>query len=273
MSSNHDLERRIADYYASEPPPRAPERVHEAARVTIDTTRQRRVVIRVPWRFPIMHGFARLAAAAVAVIAVGAVGLALFGPGASGIGGPASTPSPSPFASPSPSPEAAESPGAAYPPLTGSFTSDLFGISLAYPAGWIATPAQVPWDSNLQSDCEPACIDEIAEPGPDNAFIRIVAEPLAGSTGEAWMDEILADPIWEDTCPPTTEPVTIDGVAGLIAVHCPEAAVNGLLAAGGYGYLIVFYGDPDVAWFRQVLATVQLHPEDVGPASAAPSAS
>jgi hypothetical protein len=268
MNANHDLERRIADYYASEPPLRAPDRVHEAARATIDTTRQRRVVMRVPWRFPTMNGFARLAVAAVAVIAVGAVGLALFGPGASGIGGPASTPSPSSSATPSPSPETAESPGASYPPLTGAFTSGMFGISLAYPAGWLATPAQVPWDSNLQSDCEPACIDEIAELGDDNAFIRIYSEPLGSASGAAWTTEILSDPLWGDTCPPTTEPVTIDGTAGLIAVHCPDAMLNGLVTAGGRGYLIVHYGTPDVAWFKQLLATVQLDPEGVVDASA-----
>ena len=46
---------RIADYYATEAPPRAPDRVLEAALATIDTTRQRRALIRMPWRFPIMN--------------------------------------------------------------------------------------------------------------------------------------------------------------------------------------------------------------------------
>lgn len=55
MSVNDDLERRIADYYESEPPARAPDWVLESALVTIDTTRQRRGLIRVPWRFPIMN--------------------------------------------------------------------------------------------------------------------------------------------------------------------------------------------------------------------------
>ena len=258
MTANHDLERRVADFYADEAPPRAPDWVLSATLATIDTTRQRRVVLRVPWRFRTMNSYAKLATAAVAVVAVGAVGLGLLGSNGSGIGGPASTPSSSPSASPA----VTASPGGSYPPLTGSFTSDIFGISLAYPAGWDATKAQVPWDSNLLSDCEPACIDEMAGTGDNNPFLRVLSEPLAGATADAWMTEILSDPAWGDTCPLTTEPVTIDGVAGRIALHCPDAVQNALVSAGGRGYLIIHYGAADVAWFKQVLATVQLNPGD-----------
>ena len=37
MNANHDLERRLADFYATEAPPRAPDRVLESVLATIDT--------------------------------------------------------------------------------------------------------------------------------------------------------------------------------------------------------------------------------------------
>ena len=55
MNADLDLERRVADYYATEAPPRAPDWMLGAALATIDITPQRRVLIRVPWRFPIMN--------------------------------------------------------------------------------------------------------------------------------------------------------------------------------------------------------------------------
>lgn len=82
MNANHELERRLAGYYASEAPSRAPDRVLEATLASIDSTRQRRAVVRPPWRFPIMNSYAKVAIAAVAVVAIGAVGLAMLRPGA-----------------------------------------------------------------------------------------------------------------------------------------------------------------------------------------------
>ena len=104
MNANHELERRLADFYATEAPQRAPDRVLEAILETSEITRQRRALIRLPWRFPNMNSFAKVAIAAVAVIAIGAVGLAVLRPGSSpGVGGPALTPSPEPSPSSSPS--------------------------------------------------------------------------------------------------------------------------------------------------------------------------
>lgn len=81
MSANLDLERRLADFYATEAAQRAPDWVLESVLATIDTTPQRRALIRVPWRFQNMSSFAKLAIATVVVIAVGAVGLAVLRPG------------------------------------------------------------------------------------------------------------------------------------------------------------------------------------------------
>ena len=78
MNAPHDLERRLTDHYGAEAPRRAPDRVLHAALATIDTTRQRRVLIRAPWRYQTMNTFAR-AAIAVAAIAVGVLVLAVIG--------------------------------------------------------------------------------------------------------------------------------------------------------------------------------------------------
>lgn len=75
MTTTRDLERRIAEFCATEAPQRAPVWVLESALATSERTRQRRGLIRAPWRFPIMDRDPRMVLAAVAVIAIGAVGL------------------------------------------------------------------------------------------------------------------------------------------------------------------------------------------------------
>ena len=75
-----------------------------------------------------------------------------------------------------------------------------------------------------------------------------------------------------------TEPIAVDGATGLIAANDCEDIVA--LATGGRGYWIILRtsdDDPsavasyDQAWFEEVLATVQLQPEDA--VDVAPSAS
>ncbi len=57
MTANKDLGRRLSELYEAEAAPRAPDWLLEQALEIIDTTRQRRVVIRVPWRLPNHHWF------------------------------------------------------------------------------------------------------------------------------------------------------------------------------------------------------------------------
>ena len=138
MNANDRLERRLTEFYESESPPRAPDWVLRSALQTIDDTPQRRVLIRVPWRFPHMNTFAKVAIAAVVVIAVGALGLSMLRPsGSSGVGG-------QPTASPSPSPSptfGAEHHSESPPALTETFTSERHGFSISYPSGWVTRPA------------------------------------------------------------------------------------------------------------------------------------
>ena len=103
MNAHHDLERRLADFYDAEAPRQAPDRVLHVALASIDTTRQRRVLMPVPRRFQRMNSFAKLAIAAAAVIVVG-VGLAVAGPFRSSGNGPGAVATPSPSTAPSASP-------------------------------------------------------------------------------------------------------------------------------------------------------------------------
>jgi hypothetical protein len=260
MTANHDLERRLADYYDSEAPLAAPDWVLRDALATIDVTPQRRVFIHVPWRkFPTMNTYARWAVAAVAVIAIAAVGIAVLRPGNSpGVGGQAVTPSPEPSPSatsrPTPSPRPV-------PPLTQSFTSTLHGISISYPEGWTAQAATEPWTGAQPNFGEPPA-DTLYDPVlTDHLFLSVASQPIGDSTPDEWVAQHLYE------CA-ESEPIAVDGAAGLIgAGDCNVVAVT----TDGRGYLIVLYTSGDEAWlsytynrawFEQVLATVQLHPED-----------
>ena len=214
-----------------------------------------------------MNSFAKLAIATVAVISVGLVGLAVLRPGTgSNVGGPGGTPSPSP--SPSPSPAASASPGPSVSPLpalTETFTSAMHGISVSYPSGWKLQPATEPWISGVVQGASPFA-DVIYEKESDSPFIAVASQPLAGKTLDSWATDYLA----QLNCVPT-EPVTVDGASGVLS-DCQEGP-HALVSVGGRGYLIWLYRVDDPAWFPEILATVQLHPEDAVDAAPSPSAS
>ena len=282
MNANHDLERRIADFYLTEAPQRAPDWVLREALSSIDTTPQRRVLIRMPLRFPRANAYASMAVAAAIVIAVGTIGLAAFLRGTDQTGGPQVTPSPSPSASPSPSPTVP-------PALTETFTSSMHGISVGHPAGWLTQRATETWTSGVpQQDTEfgdlicsfggqPIPAEADCWASPVNIFVSLASQPLGGMSGGDWIADFLTV---DAKCGTITEPVTIDGTPGVIARDCIDAQAA-LIAVDDRGYLIWLYAtaddDPalaepyDRAWFDQLLATVELHPEDA--VDEAPSAS
>ena len=264
MNASDDLERRIADFYETEAPPRAPDWVLGQALSTIDTTKQRRVLIRVPWRFPTMSSYAKVAVATVAVISVGLVGLAVLRPGTgTNVGGPGASASPSPSPSPSPAASASPSPSASLPSLTETFTSAVHGFSISYPSGWKLQPATELWTTGIvQQDSQFA--DVIYERESDSPFIAIASQSLTGTSASRWATD--------RRCGPTDVPeeaITVDGVAGRLA-DCGEGP-RALVTTGNRGYFIWLYRVDDPYWFREILATVQLHPEDA--LDAAPSTS
>jgi hypothetical protein len=260
MSVNHDLERRIADFYEAEAAPAAPDWVLRDALATIDTTPQRRVLICVPWRFPPMNTYARFAVAAVAVIAIGAIGVAVLRPGRTPDIGGALSPSPSATPSPIASPSAP-------PALTESYTSAVHGFTVSYPAGWNVRAASQPWTAGIPFQGSPFA--DVIEPS-GNRFLLVASQPLGGTSGEAWSDAVSSNPEWGDTCEPASEPVTVDGASGMIVTHC-DGALTALVAVADRGYLVVLYGfDESEAWFREILASLRLAPESAVDSSPSP---
>ena len=267
---------RLARDWLELGPVEAPSDVVQAAFLEINKTPQERD-LRVPWRFPPMSSFAKVAIAAVAVLAVGTVGVIALRPGGTGTVGSAQSPTPAPTPTPTPTvaatatptlapttaPTPTPAPSPTAPPLTGSFTSSIHGISLSYPAGWSTRSATEPWTTVGKPYFTDPSLDVLYDPAPDaNLFVGVASQPLAGKTGDQWTADFLGD------CPPT-EPVTIDGAAGHMSdLPCIIATVT----SGGRGYFVWLYTPDsnegfvfapyDRAWFEQLLATVDLRPED-----------
>ena len=273
MNANHELERRIADYYASEVPPRAPDRVLEAVLATVETTHQGRA-IRAPWRLPNMNTYAKVAVAAVAIVAVGAVGLAVLRPGsAPGVGGPLVTPSPTAAPSPSAALTPRPSPSPYVPPaLTETFTSDIHGISISYPAGWSAQAATVPWTtSSIPLFREPAG-DFLYDPSrTDHLFLGLASQTLVDASFDQWAADLLG----AEGCAESSAPIVVDGAEGVISGECSVAVVS----SEGRAWVFVLNASSDFsdlrafdarAWLEEILATAQLQPEDAVDAAPSP---
>lgn len=258
MNANVELERRLADYYATEAPPRAPDRVLEAVLATSDITTQRRALVRAPWRFPIMNSYAKMAIAAVVVIAIGAVGLAVLRPGSSpAAGGPAS---------PRPSTEPSSSPIVS---LTQPFTSTVHGFSMSYPAGWHSRVAREAWTGAEPPNFQSSSADVMYDPAlTDHLFLIVTSQSLGGANGEVWAEEISSLSGWDDACTPTFEPITIDGADGAVLAACEGPLTRATAWAGDRGYLIWAYGlddkygSDDVVAFSEILDTIQINPDD-----------
>ena len=134
---------------------------------------------------------------------------------------------------------------------------------MSYPEGWTAQAATEPWTGVQANFGEPPA-DTLFDPVlTDHLFLSMASQPIGDSTPDEWVAEKL--PLFECA---ETEPTAVDGATGLIgAGECNVVAVT----TDGRGYIFVLYTSSDEAWlgptfdrawFEQVLATVQLHPED-----------
>ena len=256
MTAHDDLERQLNDFLR-DGPDELPYQSFDAVRDRTDHTRQR--VVLGPWRVPEMNKFLAIGLGAAAVVVAVLIGYQVFGStGGGGVGaGPIATPEPT--ASPEPSP----SPPASPPPLTQSFTSTLHGISLSYPEGWTAQAATEPWtDSTFPQNFYAPNVDVLYDPTLEtDLFLILASQPIGDSTPEDWVALQMAS---DEGCS-SHMAVTIDGFTGQIGRdECNVAVVT----AAGLGYWFQLYTGSeapatyDHAWFEEVLATVQLHPED-----------
>jgi hypothetical protein len=243
---------------------RLDDQIYDAVREAVDRKPQRVVI--GPWRTPFMSKFLTLGLGAAAVVVALVVGPGLLG--SSAPPGPGGNPSREPSASAKPSPSLSPSPEAspaatAAPALTQTFTSQRHGVSMSYPTGWETRPATEPWATGVPDFFSPAgdiVFDPVRE---SNLWIVVASQSVVNATPEEWVAEKLA---FDDGCT-SSEPIDIDEVTGGIGVdECSRAAVT----IDGLGYFFWLYtGDGrslaetyDRAWFEEVLATVQLRPEE-----------
>jgi hypothetical protein len=240
------------------------DRVYDDVRAEIEHKRQRAVI--GPWRLPDMNKLVPIGLGAAAVIALLFLGSQFIRSPTSNVGGPASQPPAS--VAPSKAPASAPPSPIAAPPLTQSFTSTRNGISLSYPEGWTARAATEAWTESGYSvlfDPPTLYLDFLVDPVlGDHLFLTMASQPIGDATPEEWLALQMAG---EEGCT-ATEPIEVGGATGLIGGEgCDHAAVT----IGGRGYafhLNASQDDPaavapyDRAWFEEVLATVQLHPED-----------
>ena len=240
-------------------------RVAGAVLDLLDTTPQRRS----PWwparRIPFLNKFVSLGLGAAAVVAALVIGAQVLGPPAPGGVGGVASPSPSLTPAPTATTEPSPSPPVSAPPLTESFTSTVHGISVSYPQGWTARAATEPWtDRPGEHQFIHPGFDVLHDPvQTDHLFLHIRSQPIGDSTPEDWVAASMAG----EGCT-ATEPIAVDGATGLIGANdCDTVAVT----TAGRGYWISLFtsdDDPvvvapyDRAWFEEVLATVQLQPED-----------
>jgi hypothetical protein len=277
MTTSRDPDRLI-HAFVREGAEQLDDQVYDAVRAEIDQKRQRVVI--GPWRVPTMSKLIPIGLGAAALVAVLFIGSRFIGSPSSNVGGPASQPPAS--AAPSEAPastapaSAAPSP-VSPPPLTESFTSTVHGISVSYPEGWIARAATEPWTDCLYCTLvlSHPQIDLLHRPPDDDGlFLRIASQPIGESAPEDWVAAQMAS---DERCT-TTEPIIVDGATGLSG---GDTCLVAVVTTAGRGYHIDLFISPDDdrdlvaqygrAWFEEVLATVQLHPEDAIDSGASPS--
>jgi hypothetical protein len=281
MTDRSDVERAL-DRYLAEGATVVPDWVLDDALHQIEDTPQRRAP-RVPWRFPEMPTFLKPALVGAAIVAVLIVGGAIVAGGPSNLGGSGVDATPTPDVSVAePTPEPSD-PWPTPPPLTQSFTSTQHGISLSYPEGWTAQAATEPWTARTFSLAfgEPHA-DWLSDPTLTHTlFLTIASQPITdptlGDPIDAILEEWVAEQMASDEGCTVTEPIAVDRAPGLIGADgCNVAVVAtanvtlGEFSEGtaGRGYWLQLYtgvGAPatyDSAWFAEILATVQLHPEE-----------
>jgi hypothetical protein len=254
-------------------PNRMSDRAVLSAFETIHTTRQRRA-LRPAWRTPAVSIFARVAVAAVLVIAVGllAGNLIRRQPDLPSVGG-LPTPSPTAELMPGATPSPSATGSAEFPALTSNFVSPTNGFSFGYIDRGGLKPAKVPWDPVTQPrpDASGALDDpfDVVETGYGAVFKGASTAIPDGVSIDAWVDEYL----WPRACGiPRSEQaeITIDGRAGKI-VECANH-IEATLVAGGRLYLFqLLHSRSDArAFFDAFVATIRLTPEDAAVPTSSP---
>jgi hypothetical protein len=246
---------RTARAWLDDGPTRMADHALLSALKEIHTTRQRRAMWPVSMATSVTV-VARVAMAAVLVVAVGLVAADVIRrvPDRSSVGG----------ASPSPSLQAALD----FPDLTTTFVSPRNGFSVRHPDRVALTPAKQLWGFSKQVDDG----FDLVETGLGAFFQGASTEIPDGASIDDGVDAYLSeDSVSPGSCrAPRSQQaeITIDGRPGKI-LECPkttEAAVNEVVAtvvAGGRLYLFALLSDRSDfrAVFDAFAATIELTPE------------
>ena len=271
--------------WLEEGPNALPESTARAIAVNTRTMNQRRHWMWMPQRSLAMNLYARIAVAAIMVVAVLGGAVYVLAP-AGGVGGGPGSAVPSAPPSPTPSAAAAGSPSpsvAVVPPLdtTGwpTYISTRYGLSIGYPADWTTRPSDHPWTVAADADWTNTAFESFVAPG-DTIRASAWSEPVKpGTSLDAWI---------QTYCPMNTSPctgiadrsqaATMDGHAGTLVQFDGDTQAFFLVGDRVYG-VVVWEDDADprtapyggaVRLLKGYLSTVRLLPG--GPASPAPSA-
>jgi hypothetical protein len=268
MTAHDDLDRQLTAFLR-DGPDELPYESFDAVRDRTERTRQRVVI--GPWRLPEMNKILTFGLAAAAVLVIGLfVGTQLLGGAGAGIGSdpPASS-------EPTATPESSEGARESAPPLSQTFTSTQHGYSISYPEGWSAQAATEPWtDSTFPLEFGRPHADWLSDPIQGfNLFLTVASQPIGDTPPEDWVVEQMAS---GEGCT-SSNPTTVDRAAGLIGSEGCDIAV---VTTAGRGYWIQLYTSSDDSaavapydrtWFEEVLATIDLAPEDAVDAGPSPS--
>jgi hypothetical protein len=215
-----------------------------------------------PWRFKPMSmnrtlGVAALALAAIAAVAVQQHGSTIPARSTANRSQPAS-PATTPTGSVSApaSTETSSSP----PALTAVFASDIYGLSIEYPAGWKASASRTPW-TMPGGEYRVPLGDLIEDPTHEFLWLKLASIPLGKTPFDEWSATVFAG----HECQGVPVRLLVDGVEGRIDRSCHTA----LVPSAGRGYFISAHLCPCElgslqewgTWFDEVVATVQLEPE------------
>ena len=254
MTDDRSLE-RAARSWLEVGPTEAPPHAVDAALLRIQTTSQERDW-NVPRRAISMSPFARLTAAAtLGVLLVGGV-LLITRPG-SGVGGPSAPPS----ASVSPSAVAAVPSGPAspaIPALDSTFTSTTNAFTVGYPRDRPVTRATLVWRVDDYGNYDSALSDLI---GTDRRFLGSSTRLAPGESFEHWFAAYDATRL-VPTCvaPAREEPVTIDGLDGVLDLHCPALYAEAVVNKGNRVWVFTTWHPEEMALFSTMLESIKLTP-------------